>query len=133
MAKDIIFAEGGALSFGDRTLTEKTKKDGFEYEGDIYKVKTYNAITKLEKNEMFIYESVPGTDVADFVTDADGVSFTVTGSQETQITLGLGDDAEYDIIIDGETLDSVETSMGGKLAIVVDLSDGPVKVGLRRR
>lgn len=133
MAKDIISAEGGSLSFGDRTLAEKTKKDGFEYDGDIYKVKTYSAITKLEKNEMFIYESVPGTDVADFAADAEGVTFTVSGSQETQITLGLGDDAEYDIIIDGETLDSVETSMGGKLAMVVDLSDGPVKVGVRRR
>lgn len=27
----------------------------------MYKVKTYNEITKLERNDMFVYESVPGT------------------------------------------------------------------------
>ena len=41
----------------------KTKKDGFEFQGDIYKVKTFKEITKLEKNGMFVYESVPGTAV----------------------------------------------------------------------
>ena len=47
--------EDGTLSFGDYTLTSKTKLENFEYEGDIYKVKTYNEITKLEKNGMFVY------------------------------------------------------------------------------
>ena len=54
------------LSFGDYTLSSKTKLDGFEFQGDVYKVKTFSEITKLEKNGMFVYESVPGTAVEDF-------------------------------------------------------------------
>ena len=53
--------EDGTISFGDYTLDTKTKLDGFEFQGDIYKVKTFKEITKLEKNGMFVYESVPGT------------------------------------------------------------------------
>ena len=59
--KELLRAENdGSLSFGDYTLSEKTKKDNYEFEGDIYKVKTFSEITKLERNGMFVYESVPG-------------------------------------------------------------------------
>ncbi|MBQ9465104.1 MAG: endosialidase [Lachnospiraceae bacterium] len=132
MAKEIIAVTDGTLSFGDSSLETKTKQDGFEYKGDIYKVKTYKDLTKLERNEMFLYESVPGTDVSDFTFDADGVSFTVVGSGEVQITLGLGDDAEYDIIVDGEKEDRTETSMGGKIAFTIELDGEPAKVAVRR-
>ena len=38
--KDLLHAENdGTLSFGDYTLGAKTKKDNFEFQGDIYKVK----------------------------------------------------------------------------------------------
>ena len=58
--KELLRAENdGTLSCGDYTLPTKTKKDNFEIEGDIYKVKTFAEITKLEKNGMFVYESVP--------------------------------------------------------------------------
>lgn len=64
VVKELIRSElDGTLSFGDYTLDTKTKKDGFEFQGDIYKVKTFKEITKLEKNGMFVYESVPGTAV----------------------------------------------------------------------
>ena len=49
--KELLRAENdGTLSFGDYTLAAKTKKDNFEFEGDIYKVKTFAEITKMEKN-----------------------------------------------------------------------------------
>ena len=49
--KELLRAENdGSLSFGDYTLSEKTKKDNYEFEGDIYKVKTFSEITKLERN-----------------------------------------------------------------------------------
>ena len=52
--KELLRAENdGTLSFGDYTLPTKTKKDNFEFEGDIYKVKTFAEITKLEKNGMY--------------------------------------------------------------------------------
>ena len=40
----------GHSVFGDYTLASKTKLDGFEFQGDLYKVKTFKEITKLEKN-----------------------------------------------------------------------------------
>lgn len=88
--KELLRAENdGTLSFGDYTLPTKTKKDNFEFEGDIYKVKTFAEITKLEKNGMFVYESVPGSTVENFKeTDAE-VTFTVSAPEDVQFTLEL--------------------------------------------
>ena len=83
--------ENGTISFGDYTLAAKTKLDGVEFLGDVYKVKTYNEITKLEKNEMFVYESVPGTAVENFCVAEDGVSFKVYGVDNAQFTIGLAE------------------------------------------
>ena len=58
----------GTISFGDYTLGAKAKLDNFEHQGDIYKVKTFSEITKLERNGMFVYESVPGTAVEHFLS-----------------------------------------------------------------
>ena len=54
------------LEFGDYTLDQKAKLDGFDFQGNLYKVKTFAGITKLERDGMFVYESVPGTAVKDF-------------------------------------------------------------------
>ena len=42
--------ENGTLSFGNFELDTKSKLSDFEYNGDIYKVKTFKEITKLERN-----------------------------------------------------------------------------------
>ena len=47
--------ENGKLSFGDYTLAAKAKLDNFEKDGDIYKVKTFKEITKLERNGLFVH------------------------------------------------------------------------------
>ena len=47
--------EDGTLSFGDYTLDKKTKLEDVEFQGDLYKVKTFAEITKLERNGMFLY------------------------------------------------------------------------------
>ena len=63
VVKELIRSEqDGSLSFGNYQLDTKSKVSDFEHCGDSYKVKTYNEITKLEKNGSFVYESVPGTD-----------------------------------------------------------------------
>ena len=86
--KELLKAEAdGTLSFGDYTLGSKTKLDGFEFQGDIYKVKTFSEITKLEKNGMFVYESVPGTAVENFKATDQVVSFKVSGEKDAQFTL----------------------------------------------
>ena len=58
--------ENGTISFGDYTLDAKAKVEDYEHGGDLYKVKTYRKLTKLEKNGMFAYESEPGTSVLTF-------------------------------------------------------------------
>ena len=37
---------------------KQIQKQDFEHQGDLYKVKTFKEITKLERNGMFVYESV---------------------------------------------------------------------------
>lgn len=48
---------------------------------DLYKVKTFSEITKLEKNGMFVYESVPGTAVENFKASEAEVAFCVSEQQ----------------------------------------------------
>ena len=57
----------GSISFGNYELDTKAKLDNFDVNGDIYKVKTFNEITKLEENGNFVYESVPGSTVTDLL------------------------------------------------------------------
>lgn len=59
----IRIEDDGTISFGNYELATKSKLQDFEYKGDLYKVKTFHEITKLERNGMFVYESVPGTAV----------------------------------------------------------------------
>ena len=92
--------EDGTLSFGNFTLPQKSKVNEFEHGGDIYKVKTYNEITKLEKNGMFVYESVPGTAVFHFEQTETSVSFQVEASEDVQITLGMEEEKEYKVFVD---------------------------------
>ena len=64
VVKELIRTEeNGAISFGDYELAQKSKLSDYQHQGDMYKVKTFREITKLEKNGMFVYESVPGTSV----------------------------------------------------------------------
>ena len=51
----------------------------------MYKVKTYNEITKLERNDMFVYESVPGTTAEHFKVTDEEVEFLVEGSKDARL------------------------------------------------
>lgn len=105
--------DGGAISFGNHKLEEKAKLVDFEFGGDLWKVKTYKTMTKLEKNGMFVYESVPGTSVNCFQETQDGISFTVEGSEDAQITVGLQDETEYEVFINNESIGKMRTNLGG--------------------
>ena len=111
----------GKISFGDYTLDTKAKLDNFNYNDATYKVKTYKDITKLECNETFVYESVPGTAVTDFTQTENVVAFTVEGPKDAQITLELEESTEYEITIDGESAGVMKTNLGGKLSLSVEL------------
>lgn len=129
--KELICTEtDGTLSFGNYELSEKTKRSDYEYNGDLYKVKTFADITKLEKNGMFVYESVPGTAVHHFHSTQNGVSFEVEGEKDAQIILGMEEDAEYKIYINDTNVGKMSTNMGGKLVLSVEIGEAelvPIK------
>ena len=114
----------GTISFGDYSLRAKAKLDNFEHQGDLYKVKTYHEITKLERNGMFVYESVPGTAVFHFAATDRGVEFQAEGDKDVQITVQLEEDMQYDVTVDGVSAGDMATSMGGKLNVSVELNEG---------
>ena len=125
--------EDGTISFGNYELNQKSKRSDFECNGDIYKVKTYCEITKLERNEMFVYESVPGTAVSHFKATADGMEFEVEGAEDAQITVEMEADTEYSISIDGEDAGKMQTNLGGKLSFSVELGgDAAVAVKVEK-
>ena len=111
----------GTISFGDYTLHTKAKLDNFNHNDAIYKVKTYKDITKLECNDVFVYESVPGTAVFNFNKEEGKVSFSASGMEGAQITLGLEPEAEYEVTVDGESVGTMNTNLGGKLSLSVEI------------
>ena len=113
--------ENGSISFGNYTLTEKSKVQDFEHDGDLYKVKTYNEITKLERNGMFVYESVPGTSVFHLKQDGTVMAFEVQGFEDSQITVELEAESEYEVFIDDASTGRMTTNLGGKLSFSVEL------------
>lgn len=120
--KELLRAEeDGSISFGDYELDQKTKKADFEFQGDVYKVKTFKEITKLERNDTFVYESVPGTAVSEFSETETGVVFTVAGPEDAQITLGMEDDTIYRVILNDNNIGNIKTNLGGKLSFSVKL------------
>lgn len=112
----------GTISFGNHTLAAKKKVEDYEHRGDLYKVKTYAEITKLEKNGMFLYESVPGTSVHELEETANQVSFQVEGAEDAQITIGLKEDTAYKVFVQGEDVGTMNTGVSGKLSLSIELS-----------
>lgn len=125
--------EDGSLSFGDHTLESKTKLENFKHQGDIYKVKTFKEMTRLEKNDTFLYESTPGTTVYNMKYTDDGVEFSIEGAEDAQITLDLNEDAEYEILVNKEAMGMMKTNISGKLSFGIELDNGvPVQVSIRQ-
>ena len=124
----IRIEENGTISFGNYKLEEKSKKSDFEFKGDLYKVKTCKEITKLERNGLFVYESVPGTAVNSFKVENGGVSFEVESDQNAQITVELEESTEYVMYLDGVNAGSMTTNLSGKLSLSVPASNGTTVV-----
>ena len=132
--KELIRTEAnGTISFGDYSLDAKAKLDNFEHDGDLYKVKTFREITKLERNGMFVYESVPGTAVTELSVTEDGMTFQVEGTEDAEITLGLEEEKDYQVSVEGVSAGQMKTNLGGKLTISVELDpEKPVIVAVVR-
>ena len=125
--KELIRKEGdGTLSFGNYEYDTKQKKSDFEFEGDLYKVKTFKEITKLEKNGLFVYESVPGTVVTGLKVTEKETGFSVEGWEDTSITLELEPETEYKVYVDDTSFGKMKTNLGGKLVLSLEIDPGKV-------
>lgn len=123
----------GTISFGNHMLKDKAKLEDFEFCGDLYKVKTYRTMTRLERNGLFVYESVPGTSVSQFKETADEISFKVEGDEDAQITVGLKEDTQYEVFVGGKSIGQMKTNLSGKLNISALLAEaGEVSVSITK-
>ncbi len=113
--------KNGKLSFGNHLMEEKKKVLDFEVNGDLYKIKTFKEITKLEKNGKMLLETVPGATVHNFAVDEHGASFSVEGSENAQITMELEPETEYKILIDDVNVGKMKTNLAGKINFSVEL------------
>ena len=129
VVEEIIRVEtDGTISFGNHTLDVKTKVADFEFAGDLYKVKTYNEITKLEKNGSFIYESVPGTSVHNLKVTETGMNFITESDEDAQITVELEADTEYKLFLNGVNAGTANSNLSGKINLSILANDGQVAV-----
>ena len=123
IVEELIRKSEEGIDFGNYKLASKAKLEGFSFEGDMYKIKTFKEITKLERNGLFAYESVPGTAVFNYKRSENGVSFSVEGEADAQITLELSEEKEYEIEVDGVSAGKMKTNLGGKLTISVETKE----------
>lgn len=127
IVKELIRTESnGSISFGNFELKAKSKVSDFDHQGDMYKVKTFQEITKLERNGVFVYESVPGTAVFELEQTDGDMSFRVEGREDAQITVELEENMDYEIFINQESTGKMKTNLGGKLSFSVELQNGAV-------
>ena len=117
----IRIEDDGTISFGNYMLAAKSKLQDFEFQGDLYKVKTFGEITKLERNDLFVYESVPGTAVSHLKATENGMSFTVECPTDAQITVELEEETSYQVFVDDKEVGEMKTNLGGKLVLSVEL------------
>ena len=123
--KELLKAEeNGSLSFGDYSLTQKTKLDDFSFEGDTYKVKTFQEITRLEKNGGVVYESVPGSAVHGYKETERQIVFETEAADDLQITLEVEPEKEYKVYVNDTNIGKLKSSLSGKISFSIELDAG---------
>lgn len=119
--KELIQKEdNGSLSFGNYLAQTKQKLKDFDICGDLYSVKTFKEITRLEKNGSLLFESVPGSVVNNFIINSKVADFYIEGLENIQVTLELEMDKEYKIFIDDVQVGRTKTNLSGKISIGID-------------
>lgn len=119
----IRLEDNGSISFGNYLMDEKKKVLDFEVAGNLYKVKTFKDITKLEKNGKMLLETVPGATVHNFSMDAKMVAFSVESDDDVQITMELEPEKEYRLLVDDVVVGKINSNIGGKVNFSVELNN----------
>ncbi|MCC8014193.1 MAG: endosialidase [Eubacterium sp.] len=129
----IRLEENNTLSFGNYERAEKLKVENFEFGGDIYKVRTHNLVTRFSKNGSLVIEAVPGAAIFNFESDPKRTKFRAAGQGQTQFTLELEDDTNYDLSVDGIKIGTVHARFAGKLSFSAELGSTPVEIKLKKK
>jgi len=124
IVSEIIRVEDdNTLSFGNHEAKEKQKLEGFEFNSDTYRIKTFSEITRIKKNGNMLIETIPGATVHNFTESENTVTFYIEGSGNTSITAGLERDAAYRIYVNGTNLGSMKSNPSGKINFSLDLAN----------
>ncbi len=124
--------DNGSISFGNYLMDEKKKVLDFEVQGDLYKIKTYHEITKLEKNGRMLLEAVPGAAIFYFTQDEKGVSFQLNAAEDVQLTLELEAETEYKILVNDVNVGKMKTNMAGKITLAVEVQENATDIKIEK-
>lgn len=128
----IRLEDNGTISFGNYLMDTKKKVLDFEVDGDLYKVKTFKEITKLEKNGKMLLESVPGATIHNFNMTEKAVTFTVEGQEDLQITMELEPNKEYRVLVEDVIVGKVNANLAGKVNFSVELKNEPLAIKIEK-
>lgn len=128
----IRLEENGKLSFGNYLMDTKKKVLDFEVEGDLYKVKTFREITKLEKNGKLLYESVPGTTVHNFSFTDKKVCFKLEAQEDVQVTMELEPEKEYKVLVDDVYVGKINSNLSGKVNFSVEMKNTALDIVIEK-
>ena len=128
----IRLEDDGTLSFGNYLVDSKKKVLDFEVNGDLYYVKTYNQITKVEKNSKLLLEVVPGATIHNLKMDDKNVTFSAESNVDVHVTMELEADKEYKIFVDDFNVGSVKATLAGKVNFSLDTKGGTKEVKIEK-
>ncbi len=131
--KGIQVNDDNTISFGNHKATEKVKIDDFKIGQDIYKLRSYNEVTRFTKNHKLVFESTPGVTVHNVAISEELICFKVEADKNPQITLELVPDAVYKVKSNGGLVDEVKANgVSGKVSFSLELKKGLAEVVIEK-
>ena len=118
----IILNEDKTLSFGNYEVTEKIKVKDFNVDGNIYKIRTHNEVTRLSKNGNLLLETVPCATIHNLRRKEKEATFLAEGLGDTLITIELEPNTNYSLFINDVNIDKIKTNLSGKINFSTTLS-----------
>ena len=128
----IILNEDKTLSFGNYEVTEKIKVKDFNVDGNIYKSRTHNEVTRLSKNGNLLLETVPGATIHNLNIKEKETTFLAEGLSDTLITIELEPNTNYSLFINDVNIDKIKTSLSGKINFSTTLSKEAQQIKIER-
>jgi len=126
----ILALDNGLISFGNYTAKDKIKVDDFACAGDVYKLRTHNEVTRLERNGKLLIETVPGATLLAFSVSDTQIAFGAEGNGNTQITLELDAEKSYSLSVDGAEVGTMQTNRSGKVTFNLELNGATKDVNI---